>query len=775
MRNSNCNTQAPPLPRRQRQWVSQYEFSNHPSLTTQFNAPASSVFHTTTTNDTTRTIATRITKLVTKKKAIMYSSLVLVLYVTLQFFGKSGTQQLQSYTTAILSDNDNRNTDTNSESLTKAQQRSLRDCTKQEPQSDIVLPNEEASSRLLKEDGGDDGGCHDSNLSPNVTPSQASILLSKQHKGGVGHYMDGTYAEPTYITLCKELVQRNEDAKLIQEVEETQQNAQAAGQTEKQKAAVNPFFNPMNKMRKHGTLYVHEHYAMCSDWAHPHSALLNLVASSVVAYVGKRFGIHYEHNCHTTIADNAYYTQSKYDSTTIQQIFPQLSMPIDESKASLGDVVLQCQQCLQLEEKQQLQENHKKGYLVPEDTHHCLVFPNVGTSVKKTTVRNVSTGEISEEVLDDQGQVVHTILDAVLSLVKSRLYHTSIDWSFKAHIPGFDPRSGVVIFIDAMQALPIPFQLYQQHIAQDVTHVSILSSPSCIDDTSGRAGGMECMKYSMELKQYLTNHYQARNVQVSFELIASTAAAYSRMILAHTLICPPGSTVCLIPALAKDLDKSAVIFEHSTVQSTFHWFTYLMGDHDQLNMNNIQVIPVEANTNSIDMEQRSIENQFQSFHVSDIMKIDEIDAAAGTNTQEKLFNEEEGFVAVQQRAGTGKDIPNDIKPRIGGMDNGSSDAKFYKKNNVEKVVVEGQQEGLMNEEENIALEEPPLEIEFPENERFDDTSTSDASSTTTTTDEPELKKEKVMKKGEIQFFKDVKKTPNKNTKDEENSALFGGD
>lgn len=85
---------------------------------------------------------------------------------------------------------------------------------------------------------------------------------------------------------------------------------------------------------------------------------------------------------------------------------------------------------------------------------------------------------ITEDIKDAEGHLVRTGLDAVLPLLRNRLYHTSsLDWASKSQISSHDPRSGVVIFIESDTSTPIPFRLFHLHIEQSATHISILSGP----------------------------------------------------------------------------------------------------------------------------------------------------------------------------------------------------------------------------------------------------------------------------------------------------------
>lgn len=93
------------------------------------------------------------------------------------------------------------------------------------------------------------------------------------------------------------------------------------------------------------------------------------------------------------------------------------------------------------------------------------------------------------------------------------------------------------------------------------------------------------------------------------------------MILAHTLICLPGTISCLFPALAKTSDRNTVILEsphpHQLVQGsgTFHWFMTLGSIAD-----NVKVIALTPEQLNADQDQLAIQRQYDGFHVEEIMR-----------------------------------------------------------------------------------------------------------------------------------------------------------
>ncbi len=297
---------------------------------------------------------------------------------------------------------------------------------------------------------------------------------------------------PSHVTLCQELINRNNAAKVY---DEKQKNGE-----------IPPVFTK---------LVVHESRDLCKDWARPHSALMEIISSSIIAYVGKRFGLKYEHRCHATIDPKSVSDSIPFDITDVQQIFPEATMPINERKIKLGDVVhTLCHACIE--------QYNNGGYDYSiQKTHHCLAFPYI-QNVHEGTIRAQQFDPndpnampqivMQQDVLDGEGHLVRPALASVMPLVKKRLYHAALDWSNRSQIPAHDPKSGVVIFLDANLSLAVPFWLFQQHISTTATHISILSGPMCAqghllasDIAMQMKGGISCVKYALGKQSILVS------------------------------------------------------------------------------------------------------------------------------------------------------------------------------------------------------------------------------------------------------------------------------
>jgi len=431
-------------------------------------------------------------------------------------------------------------------------------------------------------------GCE---LDSYVTPKQASMLLSS-----LDNFDTDVYTEPSHIKLCKELVKRNK-------------------QVENVEAYSNPF---VNKFKEHGSLMIHETQEDCNDWKRPHSRLMQIISSAIIAYVGKPFGLDYKHNCHPVSNRNF-----DFDVTTAQQVLSQNDILLNENILSRGSVVYDlCQECIVQEKDPAFIEKRKKMKEQNiEDTHHCFLFPDHGDVHMGFVVKHEGE-EATEEILDPDDNVIHTGLEAVLPLIRNRLAHLSLDRSRKAYIPVGDPKHGTVIYIDATQSLPIPFHYFSGALPKEATHVSIMTSPTCVNSNLGDESDRNCYTYGLGLQKYLENEFPGTGV--SFDLVSSTATLYSRMIQTHFLVCPPGTITCLFPALARERTKPTIIFESELRASTLHWFKYLALSKTSKGVSatrGIRISPLHNDNMESDEKQLTIEEQYQSMTRERVMDI----------------------------------------------------------------------------------------------------------------------------------------------------------
>jgi hypothetical protein len=348
---------------------------------------------------------------------------------------------------------------------------------------------------------------------------------------------------PSHVELCQELIQRNFVAHHHKDVMEARarnlnQNnsnpdadADGSPRTHENGNGNGNLGDNSNSSPPSPPVFtkytVHESPHLCKDYKHPHSALMQIISSSIIAYVGQRFGLDYQHKCHTSIDEHEQGRGRgrgrEFDITTVQQVFPQATMPVNERELSLGQVVHNlCQSCIdeyeyEHEYEQDAKDQHQKPH---QKSHHCLAFPRL-QNVHEDTIRVQKYSQehpdmpdivMEQDILDSDGHLVRTGLGAVLPLVKNRLNHAAGDWATRAHIPSHDPRSGAVIYFDAGDSVAVPFWVLQQYVETDATHVSILTGPDCAKENlrrsrsrSNAAGGgiggvdegVSCIKYAL--------------------------------------------------------------------------------------------------------------------------------------------------------------------------------------------------------------------------------------------------------------------------------------
>jgi len=322
-----------------------------------------------------------------------------------------------------------------------------------------------------------------------------------------------------------------------------------------------------------------ENPAVCMDWEAPHISLLQIIASSVIvgAY-GDQYGITYSHECQATLpASNI---GRDFDVTTIQQIFPsRANVHVDpnmiENEKEKEKILEGCRGCVAFFDQQ--------GDLFRQRdriTHHCLLYMNPGfVSPERTmdTETGSASGVMVTEGVEENIMTLEptTLLEGVLRQVVMRLTHAAWDYRTKSNPPSQDGKYGAVIHLDGTSQF-VRYHVITNLLPEDTHVVHILLHPNCVE--SNILDGLNCVDYARSLKEYIKT--QTEIAEVGLYIIASTAALYSRMILTKTLICPPSTVGCLLPALTKDGDKIAHILEVDSAElatSATGWFRPFVG------------------------------------------------------------------------------------------------------------------------------------------------------------------------------------------------------
>jgi hypothetical protein len=112
------------------------------------------------------------------------------------------------------------------------------------------------------------------------------------------------------------------------------------------------------------------------------------------------------------------------------------------------------------------------------------------------------------------------------------------------------------------------YEVYDRVIPSGVTSIQIFASSSCAVDYVG--GNTDCIQHGRKLKSYFV---QSRpRTYVRYDVVGSTAASFTRMIQSRILVCPPGTVMCLLPALGKKPGKKAYVAEDPSEEETYRWF-----------------------------------------------------------------------------------------------------------------------------------------------------------------------------------------------------------
>lgn len=111
------------------------------------------------------------------------------------------------------------------------------------------------------------------------------------------------------------------------------------------------------------------------------------------------------------------------------------------------------------------------------------------------------------------------------------------------------------------------YSVYDDVMPPELTSIQILASSNC---ALASVNGNDCIEHGRRLKRYFL---QTRpNTYIRYDVVGSSAASYTRMIKARILVCPPGTVLCLLPAIAKRADQKSFIAEDSSGVETFRWF-----------------------------------------------------------------------------------------------------------------------------------------------------------------------------------------------------------
>jgi len=411
---------------------------------------------------------------------------------------------------------------------------------------------------------------------------------------------------PSHISLCQEFIKRKQD--LID--------------------------NPAQKINTKYSLT--EDPAVCLDWNAPHASLLEILASTIVGYIGTKYQMTYRHNCRKSGYDGG---GADLDWTTIQQKFPQSSLVLDNGSVDEDEIAKLCTNCI-AEFTRTLNSNKNNGkeddtpaWFDPNETHHCLLYPKSSRPVinekgnKDTAAmaqqkskaqslpiskvlrtlqdrirlaaieQNVDTIDYKERVQVQQDQQLGEnislqngetesnayLTQDVLSSQQQRVQQKSSSLSLSHMLHD----KSVVIYIEE-SSMPMTNIQYNKYIppttdessSSIIKSIDILLHPTC-------ARSDECYAHGVDIKEYLQRVHPS--IKVELLGVLSSSEAYSRMVLSKYLICPPGTTGCLLPAVSKEDGTFAVVGESPDRPTTFRYFDFVSGFESQLQVATVNV------------------------------------------------------------------------------------------------------------------------------------------------------------------------------------------
>ncbi len=268
-------------------------------------------------------------------------------------------------------------------------------------------------------------------------------------------------------------------------------------------------------LEKLHSIKVVEDPAICVDWSAPHFSIMNIFASSLIAAKGLDYGLRYSHDCHNFIPQTRDGGQTHYDYTTAQEVLTENL--ISENDANSVDEKLVkslCHGCISQYESNA--STHFAGM-----THHCFLFPGVSLS--------------NQEVP----------LTSILSSFVDRMRHLTEDWIDATDALDFEDESGVIIGLDEKSTF-MDMAYYDRVITVPPTSIQILASAKCAFSSIQRTS--DCIEHGRALKAYLKARFPLPTY-VRYDIVASTATSFARMMNVKTLICPPGTVMCLLPGM----------------------------------------------------------------------------------------------------------------------------------------------------------------------------------------------------------------------------------
>lgn len=259
--------------------------------------------------------------------------------------------------------------------------------------------------------------------------------------------------------------------------------------------------------------------AICLDWSAPHYTTMSIFASSLVAAKGLDLGLRYNHNCHNFMLQSRDDRSIKYDYTTAQQVLTENLISARDADDVDDDLVKSlCHGCISHHEQ------HQPSPLAGM-THHCFLFPG---------------GQAATHLKENRKEIP---LTSVLRSFVDRMRHMTEDWIDTTDALDFEDESGVIVALDERSTF-MDMGFYDKVITERPTSVQIFASASCAIASVQRRS--DCIEHGRSLKAYFKLRFP-ESTYVRYDIVASTATSFARMMSASKLICPPNTITCLLP------------------------------------------------------------------------------------------------------------------------------------------------------------------------------------------------------------------------------------
>ena len=264
----------------------------------------------------------------------------------------------------------------------------------------------------------------------------------------------------------------------------------------------------------------------------------------------------YRHDCYRSRTWDEGVTG--YDRTTVQQMLPIARMNPNQNFFNANEFKTQCKVCLE-----QFNPTTEKNRVKAVSFHHCFTWPDEMEGQNYTDAILTEPGLRGDKIIVPHNATrPNTVpLSSVFKQIRNRLGYVAKIFSNVTDSPPDEHNTGVIVYLDP-SSTGIDKEIYPTYFPDTVTSITVLSNPLCA--TAYLPTGQLCSTYAEELVTYFQSQYSGLTTTgyhgltgIRFQMVASSAGMWSRMIIAKRLVCPPTTPNCLFPAASKLVDQIA--------------------------------------------------------------------------------------------------------------------------------------------------------------------------------------------------------------------------